>query len=113
MSQIDRKAATAAYKEQIPEVGIFAIRCAASGEVWVGSTTALDKRWNRLSFVLRAGSGSTPAIHAAFATHGAGALAYEILERFTKADSEAEFQDAWLKARLAHWQARLNAGFAR
>lgn len=113
MSQIDRKAATAAYKEQTPEVGIFAIRCAASGEVWVGSTTALDKRWNRLSFVLRAGSGSTPAIHAAFATHGADALSYEILERFTKADSEAEFRDAWLKARLAHWQARLTAGIAR
>jgi hypothetical protein len=110
---MNRKAAIAAYKEQKPDVGIFAIRCAASGQVWVGATTSLDKRWNRLSFVLRVGSGSTPAIHAAHARYGADTISYEILERFTKDDSEAEFQDAWLKTRLAHWQTGLSAGIAR
>lgn len=113
MDSQTRKAATAAYKEQKPEVGIFAIRCAASGEVWVGSTTALDKRWNRFEFALRMGSGSTPAIHAAAKAHGAESLRYEVLERFTEKDAETEFQDVWLKSHLAQWQAELGAGIAR
>lgn len=113
MDNQTRKAATAAYKEQKPEVGIFAIRCAASGEVWVGSTTALDKRWNRFEFALRMGSGSTPAIHTAAKAHGTESLTYEVLDRFTDEDAETEFTDAWLKARLTQWQAELGAGIAR
>ena len=32
----DRKAAIAAYKERKTIAGVFVVRCAASGEAWVG-----------------------------------------------------------------------------
>jgi hypothetical protein len=34
MKASDRKAATAAYKEQKVVAGIYTVRCSASGEVW-------------------------------------------------------------------------------
>jgi hypothetical protein len=38
----DRKAAIAAYKERKSVAGIYVIRCAASGEAWVGQAPNLD-----------------------------------------------------------------------
>jgi hypothetical protein len=53
MKTEDRKAAVTAYKERKVESGIYAIRCAASGEVWVGSAPNLSTIQNRLWFTLR------------------------------------------------------------
>ena len=55
---MDRKAATAAYKERKSVCGIYALRCAPSGEVWVGYAGDMEKIRNRLDFILR--SGATP-----------------------------------------------------
>ncbi len=52
----DRKAAVSAYKEREVESGIYAVRCEASGEVWVGSAPDLSKIQNRLWFTLRQGT---------------------------------------------------------
>jgi hypothetical protein len=37
MDRSERKAAVSAYKERKPIAGVYAIRCAATGEQWVGS----------------------------------------------------------------------------
>jgi hypothetical protein len=52
----DRKAAIAAYKERKTFAGVFAIRCKASPQAWVGQTPNLEKIQNRIWFTLRQGS---------------------------------------------------------
>jgi hypothetical protein len=37
MTETTRKAAVAAYKERKIAAGIYAIRCVASDQVWIGS----------------------------------------------------------------------------
>ena len=53
MKREDRKAAIAAYKERKADAGLYVVRCAASGQQWVGGTLDLRTIWNRLSFMLR------------------------------------------------------------
>ncbi len=48
MKPKDRRAARAASKEKKSVAGIFALRCLATGAVWVGATPDVDKIWNRL-----------------------------------------------------------------
>ena len=51
-----RKAAVAAYKERKVETGIYAVRCTASDQVWVGIAPDLSTIQNRLWFTLRQGT---------------------------------------------------------
>ncbi len=60
MKTEDKKAARAAYKERKQVAGIFAIRCAPSGEVWVGQTLTLLTIQNRLWFMLTHGRPEIP-----------------------------------------------------
>jgi hypothetical protein len=57
MDKTARKAAIADWKRKDQPMGIFAVRCDATGAVWVGASKTLDKVWNKLSFTLRQGSG--------------------------------------------------------
>ena len=66
MKTIDRKAAIAAYKERKPAVGIYLIRCRASGQCWIGASPTLDTIQNRHWFTLRQGSFPQPALQAAW-----------------------------------------------
>jgi hypothetical protein len=50
---IDRKAAIAAYKERKTAVGIYVVRCEATGEAWVGQALDLEKVPNRIWFTLQ------------------------------------------------------------
>ena len=51
--KLDRKAAVAAYKERKAIPGIYAVRCAATGQAWVGQTPDLTTVRNRIWFSLR------------------------------------------------------------
>ena len=87
-----RKLAIADYKKRPSVAGIFAIRCAATAEVWVGQTLDLDKIQNRIWFSLRMGNHKNA----------------EAVEKLK--DEELPYvRDALLKERLAHWRATLNA----
>ena len=70
MNRETRKAAVAAYKERKAEPGIYAVRCMASGQAWVGGAPDLATIWNRVSFTLRQGV-STAAFHAVLRGHEA------------------------------------------
>lgn len=56
MDKSARRAAVAAYKERKPEWGVFAVRCLATGQAWVGESRHLDTQQNGLWFALRHGS---------------------------------------------------------
>ncbi len=104
----DRKAAIAAYKERKTVTGIFAIRCKASSQTWVGQTPNLDKIQNRIWFTLRQGSHTCRSLQAAWTTHGPDSLTFEECERLDE-EATAYIRDALLKERAVHWRAQLNA----
>jgi hypothetical protein len=104
----DRKAAIAAYKERKADVGIYVVRCAASGQQWVGSTPDLRTIWNRVSFTLRLGDGRPPSLQQAWTKHGASAFAFVILERIETEDLGYD-RDRTLRDRVNHWRDALPA----
>jgi hypothetical protein len=103
-----RKAAIAAYKERKAAVGVFAVRCAPAGAVWVGQTRDLDKVWNRISFSLRSGADPRRDLQAAWNAHGAEGFAFERLETLKAEPLEFALQSA-LDERTAFWRAKLGA----
>jgi hypothetical protein len=107
MKTEDRKAAIAAYKKREPAVGIFAVRCAATHETWVGQTLNLDTIQNRIWFSLRQGSNTNRELQRAWSAHGAENFTFESLEQL-KEEELAYVRDALLKERFSHWRATLN-----
>ena len=104
----ERKAALSAYKERKVEAGIYAIRCGASGELWVGAAPDVSTIQNRLWFTLRQGSNRHGALQQAWRAHGEAAFAFEIVERLE--DEEIDYvRDRLLKDRLGGWVERLGA----
>ena len=105
---IDRKAAIAAYKERKTFAGIYAVRCEASGETWVGQALDLEKVQNRIWFTLRHGGHPCRSLQAAWNTHGEAALTFVECERLD--DEETSYvRNALLKERMLHWQAEYKA----
>ncbi|QQN65873.1 GIY-YIG nuclease family protein [Bradyrhizobium diazoefficiens] len=106
---IDRKAAIAAYKERKTTAGIYVVRCAASGEIWVGQAPNLETIQNRIWFTLRQGSHPCLSLQAAWDAHGeAGGLTFAECERLEDEES-AYVRNTLLKERVAHWRAELKA----
>lgn len=108
MAGIDRKAALAAYKERKTPAGVFAVRCTASAETWVGQAPDVDAIRNRIWFTLRQGGQSYRPLQAACAAHGMEAMQFEVLERIEEDSALARVRV--LKERTAHWRAELGAG---
>ncbi|MDD1519388.1 MULTISPECIES: GIY-YIG nuclease family protein [Bradyrhizobium] len=105
---IDRKAAIAAYKERKTAVGIYVVRCVATGEAWVGQAFDLEKVANRIWFTLRQGGHPCRALQAAWNAHGAAGLTFAECERLDEEET-SYIRDALLKDRMLHWRSDLNA----
>jgi hypothetical protein len=108
MNGDDRKAAIRDYKERKPAPGIYALRCSATGECWVGRAPNLGTIQNRLWFTLRQGMHRDAALQAAWRTHGADTFTFEIVDELDE-DEPAYARDRILKERLAHWGEALEA----
>ena len=108
MDKQDRKAAIAAYKDRKVEGGVFAVRCSATGEAWVGKAADLDKIRNRVWFSLGHGSHMSRSLQAAWNAHGADAFSFEALEAIDP-DEPSYVRDTLFREALARWQERLGA----
>lgn len=108
MKPIDRKAAVAAYKERKPRPGVYALRCAASGQCWVGAFGDLASIETRLRFGLRMGTHPQPSVQAAARAHGEAAFRFEILEALPEEDIAAVLAKQ-LRDRATWWRERLGA----
>ena len=108
MTTQERRAAIAAYKERKAAIGIFAVRCAPAGAVWVGQTRDLDKVWNRISFSLRTGADPRRDLQAAWNAHGGAGFAFERLEQLKDESLEFALQSA-LDERMGFWRQKLGA----
>lgn len=104
----ERKAAIAAYKERKAAAGIYAVRCTATGNVWVGQSQSLDSVENRTRFTLRLGTSLHTDLQVAWRDHGAASFTFEVLERLEHEES-AYLRSAALEDRLAHWRSALGA----
>jgi hypothetical protein len=103
-----RKVALEQYRERKVEAGIYAVRCTASADCWVGRAPDLSTIRNRVWFTLRHGSHTDRALQAAWNAHGADAFAFEIVETLEPEESRA-LRDIELKKRLAHWREEFDA----
>lgn len=108
---MDRRAIVTAYKERKTVAGIFAVRCMATGNVWVGYAADIDKIFNRLAFSLRNGGWPCPDLQKTWTAHGPEAFVFETLERLPEAPS-AYLHDAALKERRNFWRQKLGASLA-
>ena len=108
MNGADRKAAITAYKERKTASGIYAVRCLATGDCWVGHAPDLSTIQNRLWFTLKLGTGPHRSLQAAWTAHGADNFVFEQLERMPE-EALAFARTALLKKRLAHWRTELKA----
>lgn len=103
---IDKKAAKAAYREHKSVAGIYAVRCAATGQVWVGHTPTLDTVQNRLWFVLRQRGHPDAALQRAWNDQNGAGFVFEELER-VKEDDLSFTGDGALKNRAVAWRQKL------
>lgn len=108
MNRDERKAAIAAYKERKSAAGIYEVRCAQTGERWVGATADLRKIANRLWFTLRQGTSPHRSLQAAWRTHGEPAFTFAPLEQLDDALSPY-VRERTLEERLDHWREKLAA----
>ncbi|PEQ14543.1 hypothetical protein B2G71_02910 [Novosphingobium sp. PC22D] len=108
MSAADRKAQIDAYKERKVEGGVYAVRCAPTGAVWVGRAPDIATIRNRVWFTLRQGSNTHRALQEAWNAHGPEAFAFEVLEVLDRAELALAF-DRELKKRHAAWVDELGA----
>ena len=109
MDKQSRRQVVRDYKERKVSQGIFAVRCAASGEVWVGQSRNLEQQQNGIWFGLRQGGHPNPTLRAAWASHGEAAFAFEVLETITGEELSPYGRANRLKDRDAHWRAQLGA----
>ena len=110
MDKASRRDAIRDYKERKPRRGVFAVRCSATGEVWVSASPNLEKQQNSTWFGLRLGSHPNRALQDAWKRHGEDTFGFEILaELASDADASAYVVRADLKALEAEWRERLGA----
>jgi hypothetical protein len=112
MDKQSRRQALSDYKERRIAPGVFAVRCAATGEAWVGSSPNPEQQKNRIWFALRQGGYPNPAMKAAWAAHGEAAFSFEVLETVETVDLSAYASASLLKDRDAAWRQRLGAAKA-
>lgn len=108
MASDGRKAAIAAYKERKSVVGIFELRCASSGEVWVGRTPDIEKAQNRIRFMLRQGTHPCRSLQEAWRRNGGEGIAFAIVETLDE-EERSYLRGSDLKERAAFWRAKLGA----
>ena len=110
MDKARKREIARAYAERTRVEGVFAVRCTASGEVWVSSSRNLDTQKNSVWFALRMGGHPNKAAQAAWRAHGEDAFSYEIVEALSSESlTPMGFRDL-LKTRERHWRDSLGAG---
>ncbi len=107
-SKAARKEAARKFKEKKAALGVFAVRCTASGRVWVDASRNLDAAKNGSWFGLRSGSHRDKSLQAEWNAYGEGSFEYEILERLEDDVHPLAIAER-LKEMRGRWIARLGA----
>lgn len=109
MDKQSRREAIRDYKERKAQPGIFAVRCVATGEMWVAPSRNLAQQQNGVWFSLRLGSHRNAALQGLWAQHGEAAFAFDVLEVLEGEEVSAYGVQSWLKDAERRWLDRLGA----
>ena len=109
MDKQSRRDLISDYKERKAVAGVYAVRCAALGEIWTAGSRNIDAQQNSLWFGLRNGGHINRAMQAAWTTHGEAAFSFEVLERIDDATLTPQGVLDRLKVRQQHWLETLGA----
>ena len=107
-SKADRRQIASEFKDRKVPQGIFAIRCAASGQVWVGSSPNLDAASNSNWFQLRSGLHRNKVLQAAWTQHGEPSFLFEVVDRFDEDIAALNLRDH-MAHKKAEWAEALQA----
>ena len=107
-SKESRKETIRKFKERKSLLGAYAVRCIATGRVWVGASRNLDATKNGCWFCLRSGSHQDKSLQAEWNAQGESAFQYEILSALDEDVHPLEVEDM-LKEQKKSWIARLGA----
>jgi len=105
-----RKALLRDYRDRKVTGGIYAVRCTASGEAWVGATPDLSTRQSGIWFSLKHGSHREPGLQAAWTRHGEAAFVFEIVETLEDDTLGPVGRSSWFKSQREAWSRTLQAG---
>ena len=108
LSKEQKKEAISKFKERKPLLGIYAVRCTASGRAWVGSSRNLDATGNDIWFDLRHGSHRDQPLQHEWNVHGESAFHYEVLETLDE-DVIAMAVSDLLSEKKKRWMVQLDA----
>jgi hypothetical protein len=103
-----RRRAIDEYKQRKPRRGIFVIRCAPTGQAWVGAAPDLDAARNGAWFTLRTGAHRNAALQAEWRAHGEADFSFEVLEELDEDVSPLLVKDL-LEQKKLEWAAREGA----
>lgn len=109
MDKTARREAIRDFKEKKPVAGIYAIRCAPSGDVWVAGAPNVEPQEQRHWFGLRTGGHANKAMQAAWTANGAEAFSFEVVERLDDEDLTPLGRADLIKSRERHWLETLGA----
>jgi hypothetical protein len=96
------------FKERKVPRGIYAIRCTATGDVWVGSSTNLTAVQNSQWFQLRGGLHRSASLQRAWTHHTEQVFAFEVLEQFDEDVSPLLLSDL-VRSKKKLWVKNLQA----
>lgn len=108
LSKEEKREAVRKFREQKVLLGIYAVRCTSTNQVWVGSSRNLGASRNGTWFSLRLGSHRDLPLQEAWNQHGEPAFTFEELETLED-DVAALLVSDLLKARKQHWMGELGA----
>jgi len=107
MDKTRKRALAREYKDRKQVFGVYAVRCAVAGKVWVAASRNLDRQQNGTMFQLRGNGHPNKTMQSLWNAHGERTFVFEALEEVT--DENPLLIDALLKERTAHWLKVLNA----
>lgn len=98
------------YKDNPPGAGVFAIRCAASGHVYVNASMNLQGALNRARFQLRMQGHRDRQLQQQWQQHGEAAFTFEVVDVLKRREdaTEAQLRED-LAGLLALWREELGA----
>jgi len=108
ISKEQKKDAISKFKERKARAGVFAVRSAQSGTVWVGTSRNLDAAKNGIWFSLRIGAHRDKPLQNEWNAARESALSYEVIESIED-NAPALLVPDLLKAAKQRWITSLSA----
>ena len=107
-SKAARRQIASEFKERKVPQGIFAIRCSATGDAWVGSSPNLPAASNSNWFQLRLGQHRSKSLQAAWTQHGEDSFTFETVDQFEEEIAPINLRDHFTRKK-AEWAEALSA----